>query len=78
MTWDDDFSDEQDDEYTIPCPECKSQIYEDAEQCPVCGCYVPTGTHSFASKSIWVQRLYLLIILAVAFSLLLPFMSWLF
>jgi uncharacterized OB-fold protein len=34
----DEFDDEE--EYTIPCPYCGIEIYEDAELCPHCGSYI--------------------------------------
>ena len=34
-TWD-----EEDDDYTLPCPACGAEVYEDAEQCPACGEYI--------------------------------------
>ncbi len=35
----DDDGDDDDDE-TIPCPHCRKAVYEDAERCPSCGCYL--------------------------------------
>jgi hypothetical protein len=49
---DDEWEDDSDDDETIPCPYCKKDVYEGAEQCPYCGNYlsaedapraVPTG-----------------------------------
>ena len=34
----DEFSGEE--EYTIPCPYCSVEIYEDTEMCPHCGSYI--------------------------------------
>ena len=31
---DDDYYNEDDDSETVPCPECGTDVYEDAEQCP--------------------------------------------
>ena len=33
--WDEDGSDE-----TVPCPDCRADVYEDAERCPECGRYL--------------------------------------
>ena len=35
----DDFDDD-----TVPCPNCGSDIYEDAEQCPICSEYITHGS----------------------------------
>jgi hypothetical protein len=32
--------DDDDEDDTIPCPYCKKEIYEGAEQCPHCGQYI--------------------------------------
>lgn len=55
---DDEYPDADDGEYpdddeataTVPCPECRAEVYEDAVQCPVCGCYV---THN---RGVWTGR----------------------
>ena len=36
---------------TVPCPECGSDVYEDAPQCPVCGTYITS-----ASGNVWSGR----------------------
>jgi hypothetical protein len=52
--WDDDALDDDTAE-VMPCPECGAEIYEDAEQCPVCGCYVTFGTSPWSGRSpIWI------------------------
>lgn len=37
-----DWSNDADDDAVdlVPCPHCGAEIYEDAEQCPICGEYV--------------------------------------
>ena len=50
--WDDDSDDETE---TMPCSHCGAEIYEDAEQCPVCGEYVSFSTSVWHGKSLpWV------------------------
>lgn len=62
--WDDDPSvegdfdeewpdDEDADSLTVPCPSCGADIYEDAEQCPVCGEYVVRTSTAWQGKPIW-------------------------
>lgn len=53
--WDDnDWPDDSDDAAeTIPCPSCRADIYEDAEQCPHCGDYVQHGTSAWDDKPVW-------------------------
>lgn len=44
--WDDedDLEDLDDDvAETIPCPDCGADVYEEADVCPVCGCYLYRG-----------------------------------
>ena len=38
--WDEDWTDEDEPADTVLCPNCAAEIYEEAEQCPVCGEYV--------------------------------------
>jgi hypothetical protein len=63
--------DDSDDEATetISCPECQADIYEDAEQCPVCGSYVIGTTNIWTGKPIWWVFLGLLGIIAVILAL---------
>jgi len=55
--WDDDdpYEEDWDDDgesLTVPCPECGTDVYEDAEQCPVCGHYLTrSSVHPFAGRS---------------------------
>lgn len=41
----DDFGDD-DEVDTIPCPECGADVYEEADSCPVCGCYLHHGVYA--------------------------------
>lgn len=65
--WNDDISDEYDDDlddegYTddesselISCPQCRAEIHEESEQCPVCGTYVIHGTSFWSGRSwLWI------------------------
>lgn len=39
---------------TIPCPNCGADVYEDAEQCPVCGEFIlPGAGRLWAGRSAW-------------------------
>jgi uncharacterized protein (DUF983 family) len=50
---DDDFDDNDDDD-TIPCPHCKKQIYDGAEQCPNCGYYISEEDAPREAKPVWI------------------------
>ena len=45
--------DEADDDYTVDCPACGAEVYEDAEVCPVCGEFITTNTGPWAGRSPW-------------------------
>ena len=50
---DDDWPDDDDGEtLTFPCPNCRAEIYEDAEQCPHCGEYV----EGRSTSAVWAGR----------------------
>lgn len=52
--WYDEPGDDLDDAAeTLPCPHCGTEIYEEAEQCPVCGNYVTFGTSIWSGRPIW-------------------------
>jgi hypothetical protein len=44
-----DFDDDQSE--TLPCPDCGADVYEDAEQCPVCGNYLIRDTNPLRDSS---------------------------
>lgn len=53
---DDEYPDESDypdddESLTQPCPACGADVYEDAEQCPVCGEYI-----TWRTGDIWAGR----------------------
>lgn len=53
--YDDDWSpgmDDDDESYTVDCPECGAEVYEDAERCPSCGSYIILSS----SGSVWQGR----------------------
>ena len=50
---------------TIDCPACGATVYEDAEQCPVCGEYITQSTSAWDGKPLWWIILGLLGIFAV-------------
>lgn len=36
---------------TLPCPECGTAVYEDAEQCHACGHYITQETNPLRGRS---------------------------
>ncbi len=64
-------SDPQDEDSsdTIVCPECGADVYEDAEQCPVCGEYLIMDTRPWSGKPIWWIALGILGIIATVAAL---------
>jgi hypothetical protein len=54
--WDDDEPswDEDDDDYTVPCPFCKRPIHEDAQRCPYCGNYISEEDRPPQRKPWWI------------------------
>jgi hypothetical protein len=38
---------------TLPCPECGTEIYEDAPRCPACGAYVTSDTRGWSGRPAW-------------------------
>ncbi len=66
-TWDEEDTD------TVTCPACGADIYEDSEQCPVCGQYILSQTSAWQGKPLWWIVLGLLGIAAVTIGLLLGF-----
>jgi len=72
--WPDDEEDEEDgypsedddeDDDTIPCPFCRRQIYEQAEQCPYCQKYISQEDAPPSRKPWWFVVAFLLCILMV-------------
>jgi endogenous inhibitor of DNA gyrase (YacG/DUF329 family) len=53
--WDDDEDDGgENEDATIPCPQCGRPIYEDAERCPYCGEYVSDHDAAPTRKPWWI------------------------
>jgi len=51
---DDEYPDEDDDaRETEPCPNCGTEVYEDAEQCPHCGEYITHSHGPVAGRPAW-------------------------
>ena len=57
--WDDDST------QTVACPECGTDVYDDAGQCPNCGMFLIPDTSVWSGKSVWWIILGLLGIVAV-------------
>jgi hypothetical protein len=53
--WDDNEDSEmEDEEPTIPCPYCKRQIHEDSQRCPYCQKYISEEDTVPARKPWWI------------------------
>ncbi len=46
------YSSEEDD--WVTCPNCKAEVYHDAERCPECGDFIIDQTSSSSQKPLWV------------------------
>lgn len=51
---DEQWSEDSDDDDTIPCPHCKKAIYDGAEQCPFCGKYISEEDAPREAKPLWI------------------------
>jgi hypothetical protein len=80
MAWSDDdlldreFPDEDDDDddeptLTSQCPRCGVDVYEDVEQCPLCGTWITSNTTPWAGRSWWWVALGVLGIIALVWAL---------
>jgi hypothetical protein len=74
--WDDDAADaghvdSEEDEPTLPCPFCRREIHEEAEQCPYCEQYISDEDRRQATKSWRIAAIALvcvaLLLLSLAF-----------
>ena len=52
--FDDDFEAEDDDEPTVPCPYCRREIHEDAQQCLYCEAYISEEDAPANRKPWWI------------------------
>lgn len=76
-TWDDEYDewddgydeDEEEDDYTVECPECGADVYDDVDQCPACGNYIVHSTSVWSGRPTWWIVLGILGILAMIFAL---------
>ncbi len=58
---------------TVPCPECGTEVYEDAFQCPVCGSYLSSqSSNPWSGRSLWWILLGLLGTGALIYALTMP------
>ena len=74
--YDDDYDDE-DDYGTIPCPNCGEDVYDDSPRCPQCGEYI-TSSSRRSSKPIWVQYVFVIVVILTILSFMLPSLLGLF
>jgi uncharacterized paraquat-inducible protein A len=51
--WDEDGGN-NDEETTIPCPQCRRQIHEESQRCPYCGNYITEEDAVPAHKPWWI------------------------
>jgi len=67
------YDDYDQDEMTLPCPNCNADVYEDTPRCPNCGEYI-TGSNrnAFAKRSNWLRNLIVIVIALTILSFLLP------
>jgi hypothetical protein len=65
---DDDFDDEEA-TLTRECPRCGVDIYEDVEQCPLCGTWLTSQATAWSGRSWWWIALGLLGIIAMVLAL---------
>jgi len=50
---DEDLDDSDDETPTHECPRCGVEVYEDADQCPLCGAWITSDTSPWAGRSWW-------------------------
>ena len=52
---DDDYDDVDDDweSEVVTCPECGDDVYEDAQQCPLCGAYIVHHHSPWSDRPLW-------------------------
>ncbi len=68
---DDEFDDDHDDaeSVTVPCSHCGADIYEDADQCPMCGEFQIRGSRQWEGRPLWWIVLGITGIIAVVMTL---------
>ena len=60
-------ADRNDDPAEVPCPYCKRQIDEDAEQCPFCGAWLSAEDAPQSRPWWWAVALVLLVLLVLGY-----------
>ncbi len=68
--WDYDVGGDDSESDVVPCPACGADIYEDAEQCPVCREYITHDTSTWSTRPTWWILLGIAGIIAVIIALL--------
>ena len=67
---------EDDDGYTIPCPMCGEEIYDDVSMCPKCGEYLLNQERRFwGNKPKWLFQLAVLFAVLAAIGFAMPWLS---
>jgi uncharacterized paraquat-inducible protein A len=67
---DEDYLDEEEsNDSAFACPECKREIYHDAEQCPHCGFYITDEAAEIVSRPAWVKATAIICLLVFLFSM---------
>lgn len=76
MSWEEDFEeedfpDEHDETFSIPCSNCGAEVYEDCEMCPQCGEYIIRSTSPWEGRPQWYVGLAIMGTIAVIAAMLL-------
>ncbi len=66
---DEDVDDDASESPTRECPRCGMDVYEDVEQCPLCGAWITADTSPWSGRSIWWVILGLLGVVALVWAL---------
>jgi hypothetical protein len=62
---DEDYDDADDESPTRECPRCGADVYEDAEQCPLCSTWLTADTSPWSGRAWWWVALGLLGVFAL-------------
>ncbi len=65
MHYDDEDWDHDDSTSVVPCTNCGTDVYEEADSCPSCGEFLIEGSRPLDKKPLWFVALGLLGIIAV-------------
>jgi hypothetical protein len=66
---DEEFDDDEDETVTRECPRCGVDVYEDAEQCPLCGAWISWDNRPWTGRSWWWVALGLAGVVALIWAL---------